>query len=148
MENGAYMNLIAEIGAYNRKDFNCINVKFVSKYLYDAVLEVCLGKGVLAGGDLVEYLGQKDTPLHFQGDALKGKKAEELFLKDRNIPDPRFMENVEFKIVQTIMKRQLEGRETDKWDKIVNTCIGFSEETFTVVHHMYTTENTRTKNQK
>ena len=113
-------------------------MKFVRKYLYDAVHEVCLGKGVLAGGDLVEYLGQDDTPLHLRGDNLKGKNKEDLLLKDGDIPDPSSTDNVEFKIVQTIIKCQLEGGETDKWSKIVNTCMGFSEETSTGVHHMYT----------
>ena len=40
-------------------------MKFVRKYLYDVVHEVCLGKGALEGGNLVEYLGQDDTPLYF-----------------------------------------------------------------------------------
>ena len=66
----------------------------------------------------------------------EGKKAEELFLKDGNIPEPRSTENVEFKIVQTINKRQLEGGQTDKWTKIFNKCMGVSEETFTGVHHL------------
>ena len=56
------------------------------------------GQGVLAGGDLVEYLGQDYTPLHLQGYALKGKKAEDLLLKNCNIPEPSSMGNVEFKI--------------------------------------------------
>ena len=68
----------------------------------------------------------------------EGKKAEDFLLKDYTIPDPISTENVEFKIVQTIIKRQLKGVETDKWKKIVNTCMGFSEETFTGVHHLYT----------
>ena len=37
----------------------------------------------------------------------EGKKAEDLFLKDGTIPDPTPMDNFEFKIVQTIIKRQL-----------------------------------------
>ena len=84
-------------------------MKFVRKYLYDAVHEVCLGKGVLEGGNMVEYLGQYDTPLHFQGDALKGKKVEDFFLKDGTIPDPSSTEKIYFNIFQTIIKRQLEG---------------------------------------
>ena len=39
----------------------------------------------------------------------KGKKSEELFLKDGNIPDPNSTGNAEFKIVQTITKLQPEG---------------------------------------
>ena len=48
----------------------------------------------------------------------EGKKSEDLFLKDGTTPDPRSTENVEFNIVQIIIKRQLEGGETDKWKKI------------------------------
>ena len=44
----------------------------------------------------------------------EGKKSEYLFLKDGTIPDPRSTDNAEFKIVQTIIERQLEGGETDK----------------------------------
>ena len=45
--------------------------------------------------------------------SYEGKKAEELFLKDGTIPDHSSTENYDFKIVQTIIKRQLEGGETD-----------------------------------
>ena len=76
------------------------------------------------------------------------KKAEELLLKDGTIPDPISTDNVEFKTFQTNIKRQLEGGETDKWNKIFNTCMGFSEDTFTGVHHLYTMEKERTNNQK
>ena len=123
-------------------------MKFVRKYLYDAVHEVCLDKGVLEDGDLVEYLGQDDTSLHLRGDYLKGKKTEGLLLKDDNIPDPSSTENVEFKIFQTIIKRQLEGEEMDKWNKIVNTCMGFSEDNFTGVNHLYTMDKKSTYHQK
>ena len=123
-------------------------MNFLRKYLYDAVNEVCLGKEVLAGGDLVKYLGQDDNPLHFRGDSLKGNKAEEFSLKDGTIPEPIPTENVEFKIVQTIIKRQLKSGETDKWNKTVNTCMRFSEEIFMGVHHLYTMDKTRTNHQK
>ena len=66
----------------------------------------------------------------------KGMKAEDLFLKYGIIPDPIFMYNVEFEIFQTIIKRQLEGGEIDKWNKIFNTCIGFSKDTSTGVHYL------------
>ena len=59
----------------------------------------------------------------------EGNKVEYLFLKDGTIPDPISTDNVEFKIFQTIIKCQLEGGYTDKWNKIVNTCMGISEET-------------------
>ena len=71
-----------------------------------------------------------------------------MLLKVGTIPDPRSTENVGFRIVQTILKRQLEGGETDNWNKIVNMCMGFSEEIFVGVHHMYTIEKTRTNHQK
>ena len=77
----------------------------------------------------------------------EGKKAGELFIKDGNIPDPISTDNYELQIVQTIIKRQLEGGEMDKWNKIVNTCMGFSEENFTGVHHLYTMEKTGTNHQ-
>ena len=51
------------------------------------------------------------------------KKADDLFLKDGTILDPSSTDNVEFKIVQTVIKRQLEGGETGKRNKIVNTCM-------------------------
>ena len=40
-----------------------------------------------------------------------GKKVGDLFLKDVTVPDPSSTDNSEFKIVQTIIKRQLEGGE-------------------------------------
>ena len=83
--------------------------------------------------DLIVYDGGDITIL-----IHKGNNENDLFLKDVTIPDPISMDNVEFKIVQTIIKCQLEGGETDKWSKIVNMCMGFSEETSTGVHHMYT----------
>ena len=47
----------------------------------------------------------------------EGKKAEDLFLKNGTIPDPISTDNSEFKIVQTIIKLQLESRKTDKRKK-------------------------------
>ena len=76
------------------------------------------------------------------------KKAEELFLKDGTIPDPIPTNSVEFKIFQTIINFQLEGGDTDKWNKIVYTFMGVSEETSMVVRHMYTIEKTGTNHQK
>ena len=57
-----------------------------------------------------------------------------MFFKDGTIPDPRSTDNAEFKIVQTINKRQLEGRETDKRNKVANMCMEVSQETSTGVH--------------
>ena len=78
----------------------------------------------------------------------EGKKAEDLLIKDVTIPEPSSTDNVEFNIVQIIIKRQLEGGETDKWNKSVNTCTRFSEETFTGVHHLHTIEKTGTNRKK
>ena len=78
----------------------------------------------------------------------EGNKEEDLFLKDCTIPDPISTYNVEFKIVQTINKRQLGGGETDKCNKIVNMFMGVSDNTSTGVHHMYTMEDTSTNHQK
>ena len=47
----------------------------------------------------------------------EGKKTEDLLLKDGAIPDPISTDNAEFKIVKTIIKRQLEDGEMDKWKK-------------------------------
>jgi len=72
----------------------------------------------------------------------EGKKAEDLFLKDGTLPDPTSTDNAEFKIVLTIIKRILEGGETDKWNKMADRCMGVSEETTTGVHRLYTMEKT------
>ena len=89
--------------------------------------------------DLVVYVGGDMTLLIHEGN-----KVKELFLKDVTIPDPISTDNAEFKIFQTIIKLQLEGEDTDKWNKIVNTCTGISEDTSTAFHHLYTMENTCT----
>ena len=78
----------------------------------------------------------------------EGKKVDYLFLEGGTIPDPISTENTVFNIVQNIINRQLEGGETDKWNKIVNMCMGVSEETSTGVHHMNTMEKTVTNHQK
>ena len=54
----------------------------------------------------------------------EGEKAEEFFLKDGTTPKPISTDNTEFKIVQTIVKRQLEGRETDNRNKICQYVYG------------------------
>ena len=72
----------------------------------------------------------------------EGKKAEDLFLNNCTIPDPISMDNVEIKIIQTIINTQLEGVDTDKWNKIVYTCMGVYEDTSTGVHHLHTVDNT------
>lgn len=72
----------------------------------------------------------------------EGKKAEDLYAKDKTLPDPASTDNAEFKIVLTIIKRLLESGETDKWNKIATRCQGVSEETTTGVHRLYTMEKT------
>jgi len=72
----------------------------------------------------------------------EGKKAEDAFAKDGSLPDPSSTDNAEFKIVLTIIKRLLQGGETDKWNKIATRCMGVSEETTTGVHRLYTMEKT------
>mmetsp|Transcript_30553 Transcript_30553/g.47084 ORF Transcript_30553/g.47084 Transcript_30553/m.47084 type:complete len:482 (+) Transcript_30553:22-1467(+) len=93
------------------------------------------GKG--QGPDLIVDDGGDMTLLIHEG-----KKAEDLFLKDGTLPDPTSTDNAEFKIVLTIIKRLLEGGETDKWNKIASRCKGVSEETTTGVHRLYTMEKT------
>merc|ERR1711884_658080 len=70
----------------------------------------------------------------------EGKKAEDLFNANGTLPDPSSTTNAEFKIVLTIIKRLLEGGETDKWNKIAKRCVGVSEETTTGVHRLYAME--------
>ena len=77
----------------------------------------------------------------------EGKKVEDLFLKDGNIPDPRSKDNIDFNIVKTIIKRQLEGGDMEKWNKIVNTWMGFSDQNFMGVHRLHTMDKTGTKHQ-
>ena len=70
----------------------------------------------------------------------EGKKAEIFSLNDGNIPDPISTENAEIGIVLTILKCQLDSGETDKWNKISNTCMGISQ--------IYTMEKTCTNHKK
>eukprot|EP01082_Thalassiosira_pseudonana_P016284 g14713.t1 g14713 contig90:230848-232466(-) len=69
-----------------------------------------------------------------------GKEGRGCLLEGWNSPDPTSTDNEEFKIVLTIIKRLLEGGETDKWNKIASRCKGVSEETTTGVHRLYTME--------
>ena len=90
---------------------------------------------------LVAYGGDITLLIH------DGKKLEELILKDGTIPDPSSTENAELKVVQPIIKRQLEGGEKDKWGNISNACMEVSEETSMGFHHVYT-KNICTDHQK
>ena len=98
------------------------------------------GKGHIPGL-IVDDLGDMTLLIH------EGKKAKEFSLKDGTIPDPSSTENVKFKISQTIIKLQLEGGETHKRNKIVNMCMGVSEDTSIGVHHLYTMDKTGTNQQ-
>ena len=99
------------------------------------------GKGHIP--DLIfDYGGDMTLIIH------EFKKQEDLLLKDVTILDPSSTENSGYKIVQTIIKHQLEGGDTDNWNKISNTCMGVSEDTSTLVQHMYTMEKTCTNHQK
>jgi len=70
----------------------------------------------------------------------EGKKAEDLYKKDGTIPDPNSTENVELKIVLSIIKRIILSGDVDKWSKISSRCMGVSEETTTGVHRLYSME--------
>ncbi|KAL3939728.1 MAG: hypothetical protein SGBAC_005593 [Bacillariaceae sp.] len=72
----------------------------------------------------------------------EGKKAEDLFVKDKTLPDPTSTDNAEFKIVLTIIKRLFFFFLLDKWTKIASRCFGVSEETTTGVHRLYSMEKT------
>ena len=51
----------------------------------------------------------------------QGKNSQDLFLKYITIPDPSSTDNYDVNIVQTTIKRQLEGGETYKWNKNFST---------------------------
>jgi len=68
---------------------------------------------------------------------LEGAKAERLFAKTGEIPDPTTETNKEFACVKAIIKKNLEAGKTDKWTKMAAKIIGVSEETTTGVHRLY-----------
>merc|ERR1719436_2199991 len=72
----------------------------------------------------------------------EGKKAEDLYEENGTLPDPNSTENVEFKIVLSIIRRILLSGDVDKWNKISRRCMGVSEETTTGVHRLYAMEKT------
>jgi len=66
----------------------------------------------------------------------EGFVAEEKFAKDGTLPDPESAgDNAEFKIVLTLIKREL-LRDPQRWHKIMPRIIGCSEETTTGVHRL------------
>ena len=56
------------------------------------------------------------------------KKSEDLFLKDDTTPDSISTDNAELKMVQTIIKLQLDGGDMDKWNKCFGTFMRVSDE--------------------
>jgi len=90
------------------------------------------GKGF--GPDLIVDDGGDMTLLIHEG-----VKAEEAFEKDGTLPDPDSTDNAEFKIVLSIIKRELPGNPS-RWRTIATRCQGVSEETTTGVHRLYMME--------
>jgi len=69
----------------------------------------------------------------------EGVKAEKAFAADGTMPDPSSTDNAEFKIVLTIIGRELKS-DTTRWQKLAARCVGVSEETTTGVHRLYRME--------
>lgn len=66
----------------------------------------------------------------------EGVKAEQEFEKMGTLPDPASTDNAEMKCVLTILRRELEAGNTQKWRKMMAACNGVSEETTTGVHRL------------
>jgi adenosylhomocysteinase len=73
----------------------------------------------------------------------EGVKAEKAYAVDGTLPDPDSTDNAEFKIVLTIIKRELPKNPT-LWTKMAERCVGVSEETTTGVHRLYMMEKANT----
>lgn len=70
----------------------------------------------------------------------EGFKAENAYEKDGTLPDPETAgDNAEFRIVLTIIKREL-PKTPRKWHDLAARCVGVSEETTTGVHRLYLME--------
>ena len=83
------------------------------------------------GCDMIVDDGGDMTPLIHEG-----VKAEKLFAKDGTLPDPASTDNAEFKVVLSIIKRELAKNPT-KWQRLADRMVGVSEETTTGVHRLY-----------
>jgi adenosylhomocysteinase len=94
------------------------------------------GKG--SGSDLIVDDGGDMTLLIHEG-----FKAEERFAKDGTEPDPSSTDNEEFRIVLTVIKRELK-KDAQRWHKYVARMKGVSEETTTGVHRLYQMEKAGT----
>ena len=104
---------------------------------WDCTLKACTwpeddGKG--HGPDIIVDDGGDMTLLIHEG-----YKAEEAFAKDGTLPDPDSTDNAEFKIVLSIVKREL-AKDPQRWHKYAARCFGVSEETTTGVHRLYQME--------
>jgi adenosylhomocysteinase len=73
----------------------------------------------------------------------EGFKAEAEYAKSKTLPDPASTDNAEFKIVLTIIARELPNN-PQKWTKMAKRCFGVSEETTTGVHRLYQMEKNNT----
>jgi hypothetical protein len=69
----------------------------------------------------------------------EGFKAEEKYAKDGTLPDPNSTDNAEFKIVLSLIRREL-PKSPQKWHKVAARMMGVSEETTTGVHRLYLME--------
>merc|ERR1719284_1413736 len=69
----------------------------------------------------------------------EGVKAEKIYEASggKTLPDPESTNNAEFKIVLTIIKREL-PKQPNKWRRLAERMVGVSEETTTGVHRLYT----------
>jgi len=65
----------------------------------------------------------------------EGVKAEAAFAETGAKPDPSSADNDEFRVVLTILARELE-KDPQRWTKVAKRCIGVSEETTTGVHRL------------
>merc|ERR1719420_2681658 len=66
----------------------------------------------------------------------EGVKADKIYAKDKTLPDPSSTTNPEFKVVLSIIRRELPKNPT-KWQKLADRMVGVSEETTTGVHRLY-----------
>mmetsp|Transcript_30190 Transcript_30190/g.39778 ORF Transcript_30190/g.39778 Transcript_30190/m.39778 type:complete len:481 (-) Transcript_30190:304-1746(-) len=73
----------------------------------------------------------------------EGVKAEAAYEKDGTLPDPESTDNAEFKIVLSIIKREL-PKNPKLWTTMSERIMGVSEETTTGVHRLYMMEKNNT----
>lgn len=66
----------------------------------------------------------------------EGVKAELEYEQNKTLPNPDSTTNAEFKVILTVLKRELQ-KNTNYWRPIAKRVIGVSEETTTGVHRLY-----------